>query len=212
MTVGTWNLSKAKILEREEVARILSFSKDIVRDYVFLVVAANTALRVSEICHLKAATSGPNEEIIAQRRKKAKLTDEPIPITPEVAKLLHRWITFEAHLKSTDWLFPGDSQPHAITRRRKKAATVTIHNCPGGHLSIREIQRRWDSYLEKAGLAKAGRGIHTLRHYAITQFYLQHRDLRAAQVFGGHSSMATTESYAHVLDLREKVDKVKPTL
>jgi len=211
MTVGTWNLSKSKILEREEVAKILAISRDIVRDYVFLVVAANTALRVSEVCHLKVANHVGNGELVAQRRKKARLTDETIPITPAVEKLLHKWIHVEAHL-SAGWIFPGDSRPHSITRKRG-GASVVIASCPGGHLSIREIQRRWDSYLEKAGLAKVGRGIHTLRHYAVTQFYLAHPgDLRAAQVFAGHSSIGTTESYAHVLDLREKVDKVKPTL
>jgi integrase len=48
-----------------------------------------------------------------------------------------------------------------------------------------------------------GRGIHSLRHTAITNIYALTKDLRKAQVFAGHSSSAITERYAHIVDMAE---------
>ena len=84
--------------------------------------------------------------------------------------------------------------------------------CGGGHISKREVQRRWTAYLDELALYQKGRGIHSLRHYAVTEFYRVHRDIRAAQVFAGHSSSVITETYAHVVDMEEKVNAIKPML
>ena len=84
--------------------------------------------------------------------------------------------------------------------------------CPGGHVSLRAIQRRWELTVAEAGLRVPGRGIHSLRHYAVSQFYAKHRDLRAAQIFAGHSSSQITERYASVLDMKDKINAMEAVL
>lgn len=78
-------------------------------------------------------------------------------------------------------------------------------------MAKRVIQHRWTMLLNSLDLQMKGRGIHSLRHTAITAFYAKHRDLRAAQTFAGHASSATTERYSRVLDMREKVHAM-PTI
>lgn len=234
-----WKLTKAKILDRKSVAKLLALvHKQSLHDYTFLAIAGNLAFRLTEVVHLKVA--GVNgDEIIVQRAKKRTLVDDPMPLVPAVAKLLVAWVkTLPA---GSLWLFPGNTGTHDITRTPKaktvvvgtcpggkgckhgvgvahditnttKATKIVIGRCPGGHICRREIQSRWRGYLETLGLYVPGRGIHSLRHYAVTEFYTRHRDLRATQEFVKHSSSAITENYAHVVDMKEKINDVEPTL
>jgi integrase len=105
-------------------------------------------------------------------------------------------------------MFPGESGPCVIHRASGQEDQI----CDGGHVSRREMQRRWSAYRGVAGLDAKGRGVHSLRHYGITEFYRENKDLRAAQMFAGHSSSAVTEKYAHVLEMEAMMKKVKPTL
>jgi len=205
--IGTqsWNPPRDKILNRSEVGRILAAAKRDQRDYVFLVVSSNVGLRICEVVHLEVDNLR-KEQLVITRRKKKSLQKEIIDLSPPVAELLRTWVG----RRKTGWMWPGDSEPCILVRTRegKESARETL--CAGGHVSRRSIQRRWDEYAEKAGLSLEGRGIHTLRHYAITTFYETHRDLRATQMFAGHSSSAITERYAHIVDMKEKIAKVKP--
>ena len=67
-------------------------------------------------------------------------------------------------------------------------------------------------YLKSNVCAHCGRGIHQCRHYFATEMYSATRDIRATQVALAHSSVSMTERYAHVVDLKEKINLVKPTL
>lgn len=210
MNEGTvsWKLSNEKMLLREEVAKVFTaIKKCSFEDYAFFAVAANTGLRISEVMHLK--TEDVKEaQIVVTRRKKKVLRQEYLDVTEEIAEILRKLVG----KKKTGWLWPGESR--GCKRPRQKNGKVYEQEvlCQGGHISKRELQRRWARYVEKVRLARPGRGPHALRHYAITEFYRVHRDLRAAQVFAGHSSSAITEVYAHVVDMKEKIQAVKAVL
>lgn len=196
-TFTSWSLPRAKTLLPEECGRILArASATDPMLYVFLAVGANTGLRLCEVLHLKA------EDVIdgqlrVVRRKKKKLQAEMIDVTPALAAILKDW----SQMYSDGWLFPGRVRPCVIRRSNGIKEQV----CSGGHMAKRVIQHRWEILLDSLGLSMEGRGIHSLRHFAITAFYARHRDLRAAQVFAGHSSSAMTEKYARILDMKEKV-------
>lgn len=181
----------------EECARILTRALETdPRLYVFLVIGANTALRCCEVLHLKSEDIIDGQLRIVRRKKKI-LQAEMIDVTPALTNILVDW----SQMYSDGWLFPGRAKSCFIRRSNGTAEQV----CDGGHLSKRVIQQGWEDLIVSLGLGMPGRGIHSLRHTAITNFYTKFRDLRAAQVFAGHSSSTMTEKYARVIDMKEKV-------
>jgi integrase len=192
-------------MRREDVAAILKLAKgNDQRDYAFFASGANTALRLSEVIHFRIEELSGNELTI-QRRKRQRLEDETILIPAPLQAVLASWC---AKKGKRGWMFPGESGPCVIHRTSGDEVQV----CDGGHVSRRQMQRRWSAYRNVAGLDAKGRGIHSLRHYGITEFYRENKDLRAAQMFAGHSSSAVTEKYAHVLEMEQMLKKVRPTL
>ena len=210
MAFGRWRLADKKVISRDDVSRIISSARDQGRaeDYLLFAVPANTGIRISEVVHLRVEDVLSSSAIQVTRRKRRKLSPEVLPVNRE----LHRLLADRAKKMKKGWLWPGDSSPCIIHRVAHGKATGDEKICPGGHIAKRTAQRAWMCYLKELKLWKPGRGIHTLRHYAITEFYSRHRDLRAAQVFAGHSSSTMTEVYAHAVDLAEQVAKVKPVL
>jgi len=199
-----WTLSDAKIISPDEVRTILARAKslgemdpDWHRDYEFFAVAAHTGLRVSEVAHIEK-DDVMTSRLMMTRRKKKHLHPAPIEVMPEILAMLRN----RADAVEAGYVFPGRCQPCVIQRLKRGPEQV----CVGGHASLRNIQRRWRILLEDLGLYKYGRGIHSLRHTAITEMYKLTRDLRKAQVFAGHSNSAITERYAHVVDMQESLN------
>lgn len=194
---SSWSFPRAKTILPSECERILAKALD--TDpllYVFMAIAANTGLRLCEVLHLKAEDVIDGQLRIV-RRKKKHLRSEMIDVTPALMGILGDW----SQMYSDGWLFPGRVRPCVIKRANGTVEQV----CSGGHIAKRVIQERWTTLLKTLGLEMNGRGVHSLRHYAVTAFYAKHRDLRAAQVFAGHNSSVVTEKYARVMDMKEKV-------
>lgn len=198
----SWSLPRAKTILPDECGRILAqAAKTDSALYVFLAIAANTGLRVCEVLHLQA-DDVIDGQLKVVRRKKKQLRPEMIDVTPALSGILSDW-----RQMFDGWLFPGRVKPCMIRR-----ANGTIEQiCQGGHLAKRVIQHRWELLLDSIGLKMKGRGIHALRHFAVTAFYAKTRDLRAAQVFAGHSSSQITERYARCLEMKEMVHSM-PTI
>ncbi len=196
-TVSSWSLPDSKIINPDELRRILEVAKkNSQRDYVFFATCANTGLRLCEVGHIqKSDVKGDRLSIV--RRKKRVLKTDRIDIVPALAEILSEW----SSRVDCGPIFPGECAPCFIRRTKGEPEQV----CIGGHISLRAIQRRWELAIAEAGLRVPGRGIHSLRHFAVTQFYAKYRDLRAAQLFAGHSSSTITERYASVLDMKEKI-------
>ena len=156
--------------------------------------------------HIEKDDVLPNR-LMVTRRKKKQLSPAPIDVMPEI----HALIKARADAVESGYIFPGNAEPCIIRRQSKKIGTWIEQVCVGGHASLRSIQQRWRLLLEDLGLYQRGRGIHSLRHTAITNVYALTKDIRRAQVFAGHSSSKITERYAHIVDMRETLAKM-PTM
>jgi integrase len=194
---SSWSLPKAKILTKDEIRLILGAAKESdARDYVFFATAVNTGLRLSEVLHIKKEDLVDGRLRITRRKKKI-FKPQMIDVVPQLWEILAEW----GQMFESGYLFPGDAGPCFVEGSKGPGAKV----CDGGHISKRSIQRRWDLLLTNLDLKMDGRGVHTTRHAAITNFYQKHKDLMATQAFAGHSSPLITQVYCHVLDMKEKI-------
>lgn len=94
-----------------------------------------------------------------------------------------------------------------------KVVVDPVPGCDGKHLHLRSVQTRWRLIVAQAGLYMRGRGFHTTRHYAITQYVDQYDgNLIEAQMFAGHSSPNITAKYCHPKNLGKRVRAMRGTL
>lgn len=202
--LSDWALPQEKIITPEDVKRILEAAKESdQRDYVFFAITANTGLRLCEVAHL-TKDDVLETKLIVVRRKKRVLQPTTIDVVPALHQVIKSWaVTIDE-----GYLFAGGCSPCFV----KRSSGAVEQVCVGGHVSLRCIQRRWDALLQGLGIRVPGRGIHSTRHFAITQFYKRHRDLRAAQLFAAHSSSGMTERYAHCVDMQEKIEAMEAAL
>jgi integrase len=199
-----WNLRQEKIPTRDEAGKVLDLAKhQNMEMYLLFAIGANTGLRICEMVHLKT-TDYQNKKLIITRRKKRVLAPESIDVMPALGEML---AAVKANIPE-GWIFTGRAKPCILKRSKGKEEVL----CQGGHMSIRHAQMEWKLFTAEAGIRMRGRGIHSLRHYAVTEFYKKHRDIRATQIFAGHSSSAITEVYAHVVDMAEKINAMEPTV
>lgn len=212
-----WTLADAKIVTPDDVQRILSrakeagaFSPMMARDYDFMAIAVNSGLRLSEVAHIEKDDVLPTR-LMMTRRKKRHLNPAPIEVMPVVHEILRR----RAAAVESGYIFPGNAQVCIIHRSKTDKDTKVRTQwdeqvCVGGHCSLRSIQRRWRLLIEELGIYKYGRGIHSLRHTAITEVYRTTKDILKAQKFAGHSSPDITVRYSHILDMQDTLNKMVP--
>lgn len=69
-----------------------------------------------------------------------------------------------------------------------------------GRISRTGMNKVVDHYLKKAGLKREGLSCHALRHTCGALLYQATRDVRAVQETLGHSNIATSAGYAHIIE------------
>jgi len=69
-----------------------------------------------------------------------------------------------------------------------------------GRISRTGVNKVVDHYLQNAGLKREGLSCHALRHTCGALLYQATRDVRAVQETLGHSNIATTAGYAHIIE------------
>jgi len=69
-----------------------------------------------------------------------------------------------------------------------------------GRISRTGVNKIIDHYLLKAGLKRDGLSCHALRHTCAALLYQATRDIRAVQETLGHSNIATSAGYAHIVE------------
>jgi site-specific recombinase XerD len=165
-----------QILSREELARLFdACTHDKARS--FLQLAYASGLRLSELCHLRAADIDSQADrmcIRVQQGKGAK--DRYVPLTADVLALLRqRWLASPA---PRHWLFAAAHDP-----------TLALPpSCP---------QRWYHGARASAGITKSG-GIHTLRHCYATHLLEAGVDLHTLSQWLGHRYVSTTTRYLHL--------------
>lgn len=199
---GEWNLRSELVPSTDEAEKILKVIKgEDEKYYTLFAFLFNAGFRISEGIHVKVSDL-VNGRVRIVRRKKHTLKPSTVELSDWVWKLLTKWAEGKK-----GYLWPGDSAPCILARSNGRVEQI----CKGGHLHIRTAQTRWRFTIAKCGLYEKGRGIHQTRHYFATQLYTETRNIRAVQQALDHSSVDMSAKYAHVVDMHEQVNKMRPT-
>jgi integrase/recombinase XerD len=183
-----------KTLSEAEVSRLLEAASqrgrtegDRLRDAALFELLYATGLRVSELVGLPVAAVRGDPRMILVRGKGDK--ERMVPLSAPARAALSAWLAHRdaaeeaariAGRASSRFLFPGEGRDGHLTRQYfhglvKEAAVL-------------------------AGISPARVTPHVLRHAFATHLLAHGADLRVIQILLGHSDVATTEIYTHVLD------------
>lgn len=175
-----------KLFEMPDVNTLLGL-----RDRTILELFYSSGLRVSELVNLNRQDIDTRSLLMKLKGKGKK--ERIVPITKNAAEWLERYITHpERYL---------DMEGH----KAEKDPQAIFLNKLGKRLTARSVDRNFEQYLKRSGLA--GRATpHTLRHTIATHWLEKGMDLKTIQTLLGHSSLATTTIYTQVsTKLKQKV-------
>lgn len=186
--------SLPKTLSESEVTRLIEAARvrgrnptDRLRDTALFELLYATGLRVSELVSLPVAAvrGDPRMVLVKGKGDKERLVPLSNPARTAVA----------------DWLAQRDAEEEA---RRKAGHPPSRHLFPGegreGHLTRQYFHSLVKDVAVLAGISPSRVTPHVLRHAFATHLLAHGADLRVIQTLLGHSDIATTEIYTHVLD------------
>jgi len=192
-----WHLDRTKYLDEHELRKLLktaaeemrnnqnSGKKTTVRDWFLITVATETGLRVQEIADLNCGDlvlQYTQPYVVVRNGKGGKR--RIVHIRDEFRKKAEQFLSW----KQTAGECTGTDDP--------------LFNTNGNHTSKRALQKAYKRSLASAGITQAkGIGIHSLRHtYASFLLKASNANLRLVQDQLGHSSITTTQVYAHIFN------------
>ena len=144
-----------------------------------------TGLRVTELVSLPVASVRGQPRMILVRGKGGK--ERMVPLSPSSKIAITEWLSCRDKEKTTSassFLFPSRGKEGHLTR-------VWFFQ------QIKKLATNINISLEKVSP-------HSLRHAFATHLLVGGADLRSIQTLLGHSDIATTEIYTHILDERLK--------
>jgi integrase/recombinase XerD len=143
-----------------------------------------SGLRVSELVALPRTAARSRDRFLVVRGKGRK--ERLVPLTEASREAARTYLALleEDGTKSGPWLFPADSE--------------------AGHLTRQAFARELKSVAAAAGLRADLVSPHVLRHAFASHLLQNGADLRVVQELLGHSDIATTQIYTHILDERLK--------
>jgi site-specific recombinase XerD len=153
------------------------------RNVALLALLSQAGLRVHEVVGLSLAQVDISQEMLVGIRGKGD-TVADIPISPEVAVVISRWL----------------NQRSAVAHASENALFVSRL---GRRISIRSVERVITKLRSKAGIAKHG-SCHSLRHSMATISLELGADIGTISEILRHSSVAITQRYLHCLDGRRR--------
>ncbi len=188
-----------KVLSRQEVDRLIVAAKgkggtDGGRMATLLEILYGTGLRVSELVTLPLSAVERDPTMLIVRGKGGK--ERMVPLSDPARLAIAAWLRVRegalAEGKTSRFLFPSRGRTGHLTRQR------------------------FSQLLKEAALAadidSARVSPHVLRHAFASHLLEGGADLRSVQLMLGHSDIATTQIYTHVLDekLRSLVQEKHP--
>ncbi len=191
--------SLPKYLSEEEINRLFNAVEELKspkkdRMKVLLEILYASGLRVSELISLPAATANVKENFLIVRGKGSK--DRMVPLTDAAKKALKDWIPVREKTlpkgRESRWLFPSKGKT--------------------GHLTREGFFEELKSLALIAGIDRERVSPHVIRHSFASHLIAHNADLRTVQQMLGHSNIATTQIYTHILDnrLKNTVEKNHP--
>ena len=143
-----------------------------------------TGLRVSELISLPASAAREGARMLIVRGKGSKERLVPLNDGAKAAMANYLEARRQAGLAASRWLFPSIGE--------------------SGHLTRQHFARELKALAAHAGLPAHKVSPHVLRHAFASHLLQNGADLRSVQTLLGHSDIATTQIYTHILDERLK--------
>jgi integrase/recombinase XerD len=196
-------LKLPKIIDQRSVTKMLNQintdCKTGIRNYAIIIIMYRAGLRVSEVCKLTPSDMNFETGLIyvqQSKGKKDKKKDRYVPMDNDIIKACQEWLK---------------------VRRERDYFFCTL---AGGIIDQRYIREVCYRTSKKAGVfiqdgdKKKPVSPHKLRHTMATELLREGFDIRQVQEELGHSSVATTMVYTHVVmdELQEKIMKRKGIL
>jgi len=147
------------------------------RDLVIVNLFLHTGIRLSELVNLDINDVNLLEKKITIKAKGGQIVNRFL--NTKLRAILHRY------LKERKQIF-SESPALFLSQLQKRITT-------------RQIQRRLDQWIVKAGISKRITP-HSLRHSFATGLYARTSNILVVQQALGHASVNTTEIYAHLFD------------
>ena len=158
-----------------------------IRNNTLLELIYGTGLRVSELVTIPLTAINKNSELFLIRGKGNK--ERLVPISSSAKNAVNKWLKYRDKMiikeKSKKFLFPANSKL--------------------GHLSRVQFFNILKKISNHAGLGRKKISPHIIRHAFATHLLSNGADLRVIQSLLGHSDIATTQIYTHVLDDKKKL-------
>ena len=174
-----------RFLSRDEVIRLTEAASPWLRP--FIIIAAETGMRYSEILHLRFDSIDLERNVIMVRNdagfKVKNRKDREIPLSQVLAKMLEWFMCY--------WI----SQPHMEIRERSPQQKTWLFCDKEGNRTA-SMRKAFQAAVRRAGLP--GVTPHTLRHTFASHCVMDGIGIRTVQVFLGHSSLKITEIYTHL--------------
>ncbi|MEM0988209.1 MAG: site-specific tyrosine recombinase XerD [Pseudomonadota bacterium] len=190
--------SLPKTLTEEETARLLDAAEPgpearplALRMHCLVELLYATGLRVSELVSLPVAAVRGDPRMVLVRGKGGR--ERMVPLSDP------------ARVAVAAWLVPRDAADAArISKGARPSPWLFPSAGKNGHLTRIAFYTALKKLAVLAGIDPTGISPHTVRHAFATHLLANGADLRAIQTLLGHTDIATTEIYTHVLDARLK--------
>jgi integrase/recombinase XerD len=189
-----------RVLNEAEINRLLDVCGEekplSVRDRAIFEVGYGCGLRVSEICSLKLADLDFYAKLLRAKGKGSK--ERIVPFLGSAAGSVKRYL---------DSVRPRLREKGAPARDESRVFLSFL----GRPLSRQDIWRILRKRGREAGIAQSRLHPHILRHSFATHLLARGMDMRTLQEMLGHSSIITTQTYAHFdREMRDIYDQFHP--
>lgn len=172
--------------ESEDLLETVGIVKDLrgLRDFLLVSLAVRVGVREIEMHRANVgdySRGGGEIGLLYLQRKGRKAKDRSVVLVEELADTVDLYLRLRGKQKPTDPLFYSE-------RPDRK----------GARLSVRGIRAILTAYMRKAGIDRPRVSPHSMRHFSATNALQNGADLKDVQDMMGHSSIGTTENYAHL--------------
>ena len=173
-------LARAELETKEEGESATARFRSL-RLHALLEILYATGLRVSELVGLPVSVARQDSRFLIVRGKGSK--DRLVPLSTKARDAMAKYLAMREVLPEASdnpWLFPAISE--------------------SGFLARQVFARELKGLAARAGLKSSAISPHVLRHAFASHLLQNGADLRAVQQLLGHSDIATTQIYTHVME------------
>jgi integrase/recombinase XerD len=203
--------SLPKILSVEEVGKMLAMAQSdasittgsyarryrAMRLYVLLELLYATGLRVSELISLPADSASSRSRFLAVTGKGSKERLVPLSQKSKIAMKIYADLV-QSKNNSAD----GDKTNSAKNNSFEESKWLFPASSDSGHLTRQAFARDLKALAQETGISPKKVSPHILRHAFASHLLQNGADLRSVQILLGHSDVASTQIYTHVLEAR----------